>query len=57
VVVAVVDISCAEILDIPVNPIAAITPASIPNKIFLEIPLFALFLLMSFVVDIGINNI
>ena len=41
---------CADILDIPVIPIVAITPASIPNMIFLD-----LFLLMSFV-DIRSNN-
>jgi hypothetical protein len=42
---------CAKILDIPDIPIVAITPASIPNMIFLD-----LFLLMSFV-DIILNNI
>ena len=57
--VLVLGILCAEILDIPVNPIATITPAaSIPNTILLEILLSDLFLLllMSFV-DIRFNNI
>src|SRR5688572_2048566 len=41
-------ISCAEILDIPVIPIADIIPTIIPNKIFLETSYFILFWLMSF---------